>query len=179
MHHGAFAGEKPFDAAGAVGGELVGGGLGLAAGTMTGYDETRIDDGADEGGAFVDGLSVLLVGMESESELTLKIIANDIDIAHELMFLGHGDDDEKVVDVAAVMFVTEIEGDEAVELVEKDIGNELTGKIANDDTAAGFAMKETFVSGEGIPIFFGAADNNVFHRVIIDNLMPEEFDGLI
>lgn len=108
MHHGAFAGEKSFDAAGAVGGELVGGGLSLAAGTMAGYDEARIDDGADEGSAFVDGLSVLLVGMKGESKLTLKIVADDIDIAHKLMFLGHGDDNEKVVDVAAIMFVTEI-----------------------------------------------------------------------
>lgn len=40
-------------------------------------------------------------------------------------------------------------------------------------------MEETFVSGEGIPILFGAANDNVFHRVIINNLMPEEFDGLI
>lgn len=55
-----------------------------------------------------------------------------VDVAEELFALFGGDDDEKVVDVATVMFVAEIEGYEAVELVEENVGKELTGQVAED-----------------------------------------------
>lgn len=179
MHHSTFAREKAFDAAGAIGGELIGGGLGFATGTVAGYDKARIGDGTDEWSAFVDGLSVLLVRVEGETKFALEIIANYIDIAHELMPLRHWYDDKEIVDVTSVMFVAEIESDKTVELVEKNIRNKLASKIADDDAAAGFAVKKALVDRKGIPIFLGAANDNIFHGVVIDDLMPEKFDGLI
>ncbi len=90
-----------------------------------------------------------------------------------------GDDDIKIVNIATVMFVTEIVGDETVELVEEDIGDKLAGEIANDDTAAGFAIEETFVWWEGGPVGLRTADDNTTHRVVINNLMPNEAGEVI
>lgn len=147
-----MTGNEAFDITDTAGGKLVGGGVGFATGAVAGDDKTRVDDATGEGDAFVGGLSVDFVGVESEVELTEKMI-DDSDVAHDLGFLRHGYDDEEVVDVAAIMFITEVDGDKAVELVEKDIGKELAGEIANNDTVAGAAVKEALVIGEGAPIF--------------------------
>ncbi len=153
--------------------------MGFAAGAVAGDDETGVDDGADEGDAFVGELLAALMGMESEMEIFEEVMLDDVDIADELILFREGDDDIKVVDVATVMFIAEIHGDEAVELVEEDIRDELAGEIADDDAVAGFAVKETFVGREGGPIFLRAADDNVSHRVVVDYLMPEKFHGMI
>ena len=128
--------------------------MGFAAGAVTGDDETGVDDGADEGDAFVGELLAALMRMESEMEIFEKVMFDDVDVADELVFLRERDDDIKVVNIATVMFITEIHGDEAVELVEEDIGDELAGEVADDDAVARFAIKETFVRREGGPIFF-------------------------
>lgn len=179
MHHSTFAGEESLDVAGAVGGKLVGGGVGFAAGAVTGYDKTRIHYGANKGNTFVGELGAAFVGVERELELVAKVSTNDLDVAHELGFLGEGNDNIKVIDVAPVVHITEVEGDEAVELVEENIGEELAGKIANDDAVTGLAVEETFVGWERGPIFAGAADDDVAHRVVVDDLVPEEFGGLV
>ena len=62
----AHAGDETVDVAFAAGREFVGGFESLAAGATAGDDETRIDDGADEGNTFVDGLAVLLFWVKGE-----------------------------------------------------------------------------------------------------------------
>lgn len=71
-------------------------------------------------------------------------MGDDGDIAEKLGFLLHGDDDEEIVHVAAVMFVTEVHGDEAVELVEVNVRDELAGEITDHDAVAGAPVEEAF-----------------------------------
>ena len=96
-----------------------------------------------------------------------------------MITLRHGDDDEKVIDVATVMFVAEIEGYEAVELVEENVGKELTGQVADDDAAAFGLVEEAFRNGEVAPVGARTANNDVFHGIVVDDLIPEELDGLV
>lgn len=102
-----------------------------------------------------------------------------VDVAEELFALFGGDDDEKVVDVAAVMFIAKIEGDEAVELVEENIGKELAGQVADHDTAAFGLIEEAFRNGEVAPVGARTANDDVFHGIVVDDLIPEELDGLV
>ena len=62
----AHAGDETVDVAFAAGREFVSGFEGFAAGATARDDETRVDDGADEGNTFVDGLAVLLFRVKSE-----------------------------------------------------------------------------------------------------------------
>lgn len=179
MHEGAFAGDESFDAAFAGGGEAVSGLVGFAAGAATRNDKPRVDDGTSEGNAFVDGLFMLLMWVKFEFKFVAEIVRNDTDITEELFLLLHGDDDEEIVDVATVMLVTEVHSNETIELVEVDIGDELAGEITNDDTMPGAAIEEAFAGRKFSPFVARAADDDVFHRVVIDNLEPEEFHGLI
>lgn len=102
-----------------------------------------------------------------------------VDVAEKLFALLGGDDDEEVVDVAAVIFVAEVKGDVAVELVEKDVGEELAGEVADDDAAAFGLVEEAFRHGEVAPVGAGAANDDVAHGVVVDDLVPEELDGLV
>lgn len=179
MKHGAFAGEESVGLAEASSGEAVGGLMSFATGAMAGDEKTGIDDGADERDAFVGELFAALMGMESEVEILGEEMIDNVDIADELVFLREGNDNEKVVDVATVMLVAEVHSDEAVELVEEDIRNELTSKIADDDAVAGLAIEKTLMRRESVPIFFRAADGDAGHRVVIDNLMPEKLHSMI
>ncbi len=179
VHESAFAGNEAGDFASAGGGEVVGGLVGFAAGAVAGNDEAGIDDGANERDAFADGLGFALVGMKGEIELVVEVFFDNADVAHELVFLRHRDDDVEIIDVATVMFVAELEGDETVELVEEDIRDELAGEVADDDAMAGFAIEEAFVGGEGGPFFLRAADDNAAHGVVVDDLMPEKLGGLV
>lgn len=145
MEQGAFAGDDTFEITGAVGGEVVGGLVGFALGAVAGNDEARVSDGADKRYAFLDELFATLVRVEGEVELVAEIRFDDSNVADELLALLERDDDVEVIDVATVMFVAEIVSDETVELVEKDIGDELASEITNYDTATGAAIKKTFV----------------------------------
>lgn len=62
----AHAGDETVDVAFAAGGEFVGGFESLAAGATARNDEARVDDGADEGDTFADGLAVLLFWVKGE-----------------------------------------------------------------------------------------------------------------
>lgn len=179
MFERAHARDDTFDVAGAGGGEGVGGSETLATGATTGDDETGIDNGADERNAAFDGLIKALFRMECETEFVAKELLDDVDVAENLGAFGHGDDDKEVVDVAAVMFVSEIEGHETVELVEEDVREELAGQIADDDAAAFGLVEKAFVRGEIFPVEFGAADMDTFHGVVEDDLVPEELEDLI
>lgn len=179
MHHSAFAGEEAFDFASAIGGETVGGLVSLATSAVAGNDETGIDDGADEGDTLVDGLSATFVRVKGKFEFLAEIFLDDADVAHELAFLGHRHNNEKIVNVATVMFVAEVDGDETVELVEENVGDELAGEVADDDAMAGLAIEKTFVGGKGCPFGFGAADDDIAHGVVVDNLLPKKLDGLV
>lgn len=72
---------EAFEFALASGGEFVGCRVGVVAGATAGIDEARIDNGADEGDAFVDGLFVLFFGMKGEAEFGFEIFCNDVDVA--------------------------------------------------------------------------------------------------
>ena len=50
--------------------------------------------------------------------------------------VSFGNDDEEIVDIAAVIFVPESDGNEAVELIEKDVGKLLRSEVADDEAAA-------------------------------------------
>ncbi len=179
MHERAFARDDAFETAGAVSGEGVGGRMSVAAGAFTGNDKTGVDDGADERYTLADGLGVDFVRVKLETELVTEVVANNGDIAHELGFLVHRDNDKEIVNVATVMFITEVESNKAIELVEEDIRDELASKITNDDAAALFAVKEAFVRGEGGPVGFGPTDDDVAHGIIVNDLMPEKLKGLV
>ena len=140
----ADAGEEAVDTAFAMGGETISGGKALAAAAGAEGDEMRVDDGADEGDAVVGGLAEALLRVESEAEVFFEEVVDDVDVAEELLTLGVGNDDEEIVDVAAVVGIAELEDDEAVELVEEDVGEELAGEVADDNAATLGLVKETF-----------------------------------
>lgn len=179
MFCGAHAGDEAVDVAFAASGKFVGGFESFAAGAATRDDEARVDYGSDERDTFVDGLAVLLFRVESEVKLAFEKLLDGVDVAEELFALLGGDNNEEVVDVATVMFITEVESDVAVELVEENIGEELTGEVADDDAAAFGLVEEAFADGELTPVGTRAADDDVFHGVIMDDLVPEEFDDLV
>ncbi len=145
---GAHAGDEAFEIAGAGGGEVVGGLETVAAGAAARHDKAGVDDGADKGDAFFDGLAILLFGVEGEAEFLIEEFRDNSEVAEELGAAGHGNDNKKVVDVATVMFVAEAESDVAVELVEENVGEELASEVADDDAAAFGLIKEAFVGGE-------------------------------
>lgn len=179
VFRGAHAGDEAVDVAFTASGKFVGGFESFAARATTRNDETRVDYGSDERDTFVDGLAVLLFRVESEVELALEKLLDGVDIAEELFALLGGNDNEKVVNVATVMFVAEVESDVAVELVEENIGEELAGEIANDDAAAFGLVEKAFADGEFAPVGARTADDDVFHRVVVDDLVPEKFDDLV
>ncbi len=175
----AHAGDETFDVAFTFGGEFVGGIVGVAAHAFAGDDKAGINNDADERDAFVGVLFVLLFGVEREAEFVEEEFANNLDVAQELFFFRFGDDDEEIVDIAAVVFVAEVEADEAVELVEEDVGKELGGEIADDDALAGRLEEEAFVAGKVFPIGALAANGDVFHGLVENDFVPEIFEGLI
>lgn len=179
VFRGAHAGDEAVDVAFATSRKLVGGFESFAARTTTRNDETGVDYGSDERDTFVDGLAVLLFWVESEVKFTFEELLDGVDVAEELFALLGGDDNEEVVDVATVMFIAEVESDVAVELVEENVGEELAGEIANDDAAAFGLVEETFADGEFAPVGAWSADNDIFHGIIMDDLVPEKFDDLI
>lgn len=179
VFRGAHAGDEAVDVAFAASRKFVGGFESLAARTATRDDEAGIDHSPDEGYTFVDGLAVLLFWVESEVKFTFEEFLDGVDVAEELFALLGGDDNEEVVDVTTVMFVAEVESDIAVELVEENVGEELASEIANDDAAAFGLIEEAFADGELAPVGARAADNDVFHGIIVNDLVPEKFDDLI
>lgn len=90
-----------------------------------------------------------------------------------------GNDNEKIVDVATIMFIAEIETDEAVELVKEDIRQELRSKIADDDAATLRLGEKTFGLRESLPVGASPADGDIFHGLVIDNFVPEIFKDVI
>lgn len=179
MEQGAFTRDNTFEITGAVGGEVVGGLVGFALGAVTGDDEARISDGADKRYAFFDELFATLMRVESKVELVAEIRFDDSNVADELFALLEWDDNVEVIDVATVMFIAEIVGDKTVELIEENIGNELAGEIADHDTAAGAAIEKTFVRREGSPVGFGAADDDATHRIVVNDLVPDELSEIV
>lgn len=179
MFRRTHAGNKAVDVAFAASGKFIGGFESLAAGTSARNDEAGIDDGADERDAFFDGLAVLLFRVEGEVELALEELLDSVDVAEELFALLGGNNNEEVVDVAAVMFIAEVEGDIAVKLVEEDVGEELAGEVADDDAAAFGLVEEAFADGEFAPVGARPADDDVFHGVVMDDLVPEKLDDLV
>lgn len=147
MEHGAFTSDEAVNGALAASSETIGGGVSFATGAVSGYDETRINHSANKGNTFVGGLSVHLMGMKGEVEPVQKAV-DDGNITHYLRLLGDRDNDIKIIDVATVMLVAEVEGDEAVELVEEDVREELAGEITDDDAVSRLTMKEALVIGQ-------------------------------
>lgn len=148
MFDGTHAGDEAVEVAGAGGGEVVGGLETVAASAAAGDDKTGVDDSANKGDTFLDRLTVLLFGVEGEVKFLFEKFRDNGEVAEELSATGHRDDNKKVVDVATIMFVAEVKSNVAVELVEEDVGEELTGKITDDDAAAFGLIKEAFVGGE-------------------------------
>ena len=117
--------------------------------------------------------------MESEFEFEAEIFFDNADVAEELFALFHRDDDKKVVDVATVMLISEVELNEAVELVEKDIGEELAGEVADDDATLFGLIEKTFVFWEFIPVAAVTVNTNAFHRLVVDDLVPNVFKKIV
>lgn len=179
MFHAAHTGDEAFDITFAVSTEFVSGAITVAAGAFAGNDEARINHGADKRYALIDGLLVLFLRMESQAKFTEQEFANHLDIAEELGALTLGNDNEKIVDVATIMFIAEIKTDEAVELIEKDIRQELRGEIADDDAATVGLSEKTFGFREGFPVGATSTDGDIFHGLVIDNFVPEIFKDII
>lgn len=93
--------------------------------------------------------------------------------------LRHGDKNIEIVDIAAVMFVAEVEGDEAVELIKVNVREELAGEIADDDALTGWLIKEAFAFGEMLPVGAATANGDVLHRAIENDFFPEIFQGFV
>ena len=85
------------------------------------------------------------MGMESEFELEAEIFFDNADVTEELFALFHRDDNEEVVNIATVVLISEVELNEAVELIEEDVGEELAGEVADDDAAFFGLIEKTFV----------------------------------
>lgn len=117
MNEAAHTGNHAFHLAFAVGGEAVGGLVGFALGAFTGNNVAGINGGADEGDAVVNGLVIAFLGMEGEAEVELEVVANDGDVAQELLAVLQGDENIEIVHVAAVMGIAELVDDEAIQLV--------------------------------------------------------------
>lgn len=64
-------------------------------------------------------------------------------------------------------------------MIEKNIGKELTGEVADDDALAGRLMKETFAGRQPVPIAAFAADFDALHGVVENDLAPEIFQGAV
>lgn len=101
------------------------------------------------------------------------------DVAQELLTAFHGNDDKEIVDVATIMLITKIELDKTVELVEKDVGEELAGKVADDNTALFGLVKKAFVGGELIPVASMSMNADTVHRFVVDNFVPDVLEQVI
>ena len=86
-----------------------------------------------------------------------------------------GDDDIEIIDIAAVMFVTEVHGDEAIKRVEIDIGEELRSEVADDHTLTWWLEEKAFVFGEATPIFVGALDFDTIYGVVENDFVDGVF----
>ena len=62
------------------------------------------DANAEKGKAFIDGLVLALFGVESETEATKKIF-DFLDVAFGLVVLVFGHNDDKIIDITAVVLV--------------------------------------------------------------------------
>ena len=71
------------------------------------------DADAEESEAFIDGLHLALVWVEGEME-GFQVILDLYDVFFRLVILGFRDDDDKIVHVATVVLIAELELDEAV-----------------------------------------------------------------
>ena len=110
----AHTGNHTFHLAFAVGGEAVGGLVGFAFSALAGDDVARVNGGADEGDAVINGLVIALLRMEGETEVELEVVADDGDVAQELLAVLQGNENIEIVHVAAVMGVAELVDDEAI-----------------------------------------------------------------
>lgn len=173
------AGDESVDITVAVGGKFVSSAITVTADAFPRDDETRIDHGADEGNAFVGGLFILFLRVESEFELAAEIFFDNFDIAQELFVFIHGHKDEKVIHIAPIMLVPEVKLDIAIELVEENIRKELAGEITNDDAAAFGLIEETFAGWELFPVGAFAADGDIIHGLIEDDFVPEVAQSII
>lgn len=109
----------------------------------------------------------------------MEIFCDDVNITQKLCAFFHWNEDEKVVDIASIMFISEFKFHETVELVEKNIGKKLAGEIADDDAATFWLAEETFALREVFPFRTVAANGNVFHGFIEDDLVPGVFQKII
>ncbi len=128
-------------------GEGAEGGASVFLKARTGEDGAGEDFGAEKWDAVRGELFILFIGVEGEAERGDEI-GDDREVAEELRLFIKRDNDEEVVNIAAVMLVAESEGDEAVELVEVDVGEELAGEVADDDALAGRLGEEAFFDGK-------------------------------
>lgn len=96
----------------------------------------RIDAGAEKRHAVINGTEIALFRMECKSEIVFQKRFNAFNICLGFLVIFLFDHNEEIIDVAAVVLITEFETDETVELIEIDVGDELGGQIANDDTEA-------------------------------------------
>lgn len=179
MFHVAHAGDKTVDIALTVGGEAISGAVAIIAHAFARNNEARIDHGANEGDALVGWLFVLLLGMESELELGAEIFFDNFDIAQELLVLVHRHQNEEVVHIASIMFIAEVKLDVAVELVEENIGEELTGEIADHDPAAFGLIEEAFAGRKLLPIGASTTDGDFAHGFVKNHFVPEIFESII
>lgn len=119
------------------------------------------------------------MGMESEFELEAEIFFDNADVTEELFALFHRDDNEEVVNIATVVLISEVELNEAVELIEEDVGEELAGEVADDDAAFFGLIEKTFVFWEFIPVAAVTVNANAFHGLVVDDLVPNVFKEIV
>lgn len=179
MLESAHSGSKAFEFPMTSGGEFIGGGISIFAGTTAGINESWVNDGADERNAFTDGLFVLLFRVESEAEFGVEIFCDDVDITQKLCTFFHWNEDEKVVDIASIVFISEFKFHETVELVEKNVGEKLTSEIANNDATTFGLAEEAFALREVFPFGAITANSDVFHGFVEDDFMPGVFQEII
>lgn len=86
---------------------------------------------------------------------------------------------KKVVDVTTVMLISEVELNETVELIEKDIGEELAGEVADDDATLFGLVEETFIFRELIPVAAVTVNADTFHGFVVDDFMPNVFKKVV
>ena len=180
MFHDAEVGDDSIEVL-ATSGEVLAGLMEMRLQAVARVKTMGIDAGAEKLHALVDFAAVALFRVESHLQVVFQITLDYGDVLFGFLVLLGRNHVEEVVDIAAVVFVAEIVGDEAVELVEVDIGHELRSEVADNDTASGWLLIEGFFRREDgrIPVARVAAFPGFFDGVVENDLAPEVVAGEI
>lgn len=119
-------------------------------------------------------LAETFVRMELKFEASDKIFNHGGDFPFEVGKVGGGDDEIEIINIATVRFDLESIDDELVELIKIDVGHELRGEIADDNTFAWGLTEETFTIWQLDPTLSVRVTANYAMRRVVKNSFSKE-----